>query len=84
MNNKLLFRGTGTALITPFTNDGEIDEAALKRLVDFQIKGGVEALLPTGTTGESVTLSDDEQARVVEIVSSQVKHRVPVIAGAHG
>ena len=69
MTKRLLFRGTGTALVTPFRGDGEVDEAALKRLVDFQIKNGVEALLPTGTTGESVTLSDNEQARVVEIAS---------------
>ncbi|MGA2625337.1 MAG: 4-hydroxy-tetrahydrodipicolinate synthase [Bacteroidota bacterium] len=87
MNRKLLFRGTGTALVTPFRSDGEVDEAALKKLVDFQIKNGVEALLPTGTTGESVTLSDDEQARVVEIVVAQARRRVSdghvkIIAGA--
>jgi 4-hydroxy-tetrahydrodipicolinate synthase len=82
MNKKKFFRGTGTALVTPFTSDGEVDEKALRRLVDFQIAGGVEALLPTGTTGESVTLSDDEQYRVVEIVVEQTRGRVPVFAGA--
>jgi 4-hydroxy-tetrahydrodipicolinate synthase len=82
MKRKLLFRGTGTALITPFTATGAIDEAALRRLVDFQIRNGVEALLPTGTTGESVTLNDNEQARVVEIVAQQSNRRVKVIAGA--
>ena len=80
--NALLFRGTGTALVTPFTRKGDIDEQALRRLVDFQIAGGVEALLPTGTTGESVTLDEDEQARVVAIVADQARGRVPVIAGA--
>jgi len=79
---KLLFRGTGTALITPFTKDGRIDEKNIRRLVDLQIKGGVEALLPTGTTGESVTLDDSEIERVVAIVVEQTDGRVPVIAGA--
>ena len=82
MPKKLLFRGTGTALVTPFTRKGDLDERSLRRLVDFQIKNGVEALLPTGTTGESVTLSEDEQARVIEIVTSQARRRVPIIAGA--
>ena len=82
MSKKLLFRGTGTALITPFKTGGRLDEEALRKLVEFQVKNGVEALLPTGTTGESVTLSDDEQARVVEIVASQARGRVKVIAGA--
>lgn len=82
MNKTILFRGTGTALVTPFNDNGELDEKALKRLVEFQIKNGVEALLPAGTTGESVTLTDDEQARVVEIVVQQAKGRVKVIAGA--
>ncbi len=82
MKRTLLFRGTGTALVTPFKKNGSVDERALKKLVDAQIKGGVEALLPTGTTGESVTLSDDEQARVVSIVVETAGGRVKVIAGA--
>ena len=82
MKKKILFKGTGTALVTPFTKNGNIDDRALRKLVDFQIDGGVEALLPTGTTGESVTLSDDEQARVVEIVAERTYGRIPVIAGA--
>jgi 4-hydroxy-tetrahydrodipicolinate synthase len=82
MKRKLLFKGTGTALVTPFTDSGSIDERTLRKLVDFQIKNGVEALLPTGTTGESVTLSDDEQYRVVSIVVEQTRNRVPVVAGA--
>jgi len=82
MKRKILFRGTGTALVTPFKRDGSIDERALKNLVDFQLKGKVEAILPTGTTGESVTLTDDEQLRVIEIVVDRVNGKIPVIAGA--
>src|SRR5262249_19413127 len=79
---KLLFKGTGTAIVTPFTNKGEIDEKALRKLVDFQIEGGVEAILPSGTTGESATLSDEEQAEVIGIVVDQARKRVKIIAGA--
>lgn len=82
MKPQLLFRGTGTALVTPFTAAGMVDDRALRALVEFQIRGGVEALLPTGTTGESVTLSEDEQELVVAIVAEQARGRVPVIAGA--
>jgi 4-hydroxy-tetrahydrodipicolinate synthase len=81
---KLLFQGTGTALVTPFKNNGAVDEVALRDLVDFQIEGGVEALLPIGTTGESVTLSDDEQQFVAQTVVHQARKRVRVIAGAGG
>ena len=76
--------GCGTALVTPFKEDLSIDEDALRRFVDFQIAGGIDFLVPCGTTGESVTLSDSEQSRVVEIVLRQAGGRVPVIAGAGG
>jgi len=69
-------------MITPFKTDGSIDEQALRRLVDFQINGGVDMLLPCGTTGEGATLDDNETDRVVQIVIEQAKGRVPVIAGA--
>ena len=82
MKKEILFRGTGTALVTPFTSRGLLDEKALRKLVEFQISGGVEALLPVGTTGESVALTDDELGRVVEIVSDQAKGRIPIFAGA--
>lgn len=82
MKRKLLFRGTGTALVTPFKKDGSIDEKGLRRLVEFQIQNGVEALLPTGTTGESVTLTDDEQTHVIEIVIDQANRRAKIFAGA--
>ena len=79
---KKAFQGTGTALVTPFTRDGAIDEAALRRFVDFQIEGGVDMLFPGGTTGEGATLEDDETDRLLSIVLDQAKGRVPVIFGA--
>jgi len=78
----LLFRGTGTALVTPFRKDGGVDEVVLRELVDRQIKAGVEALVPVGSTGEGATLSEEEQAHVIEAVVEQAHGRVPVIAGA--
>jgi 4-hydroxy-tetrahydrodipicolinate synthase len=82
MKRKLLFRGTGTALVTPFKNNGSVDEPVLRDLVEFQLKGKVEALVPVGSTGEGATLSEKEQAMVIEAVVEQVNGRVPVIAGA--
>jgi 4-hydroxy-tetrahydrodipicolinate synthase len=79
---KKSFQGTGTAMITPFKSDGSIDEKALRRFVDFQIEGGVDMLLPCGTTGEGATLDENETDRVVQIVIEQTKRRVPVIVGA--
>ena len=74
------FRGSMTALVTPF--DGpRIDEAALRRLVEFQIENGTSALVPCGSTGESATLSHDEHAQVVGLVVEFARGRVPVIAG---
>jgi 4-hydroxy-tetrahydrodipicolinate synthase len=74
-------RGSITALITPFKN-GEVDEKAFKRLVDWQIAEGTEGLVPVGTTGESPTLSHKEHMRVVELCVETARGRVPVIAGA--
>lgn len=76
------FRGVGTALVTPFTNDGALDEAALARFVDWQINEGINFLVPCGTTGENPALTQDEHARVVEICVKTAKGRVPVLAGA--
>lgn len=76
--------GVGTALITPFTAAGEVDEAAVKRLARRQVDAGVHFLVPCGTTGETPTLSDDEKRRVVELVVEAVDGRVPVMAGAGG
>jgi 4-hydroxy-tetrahydrodipicolinate synthase len=74
--------GCGTALVTPFTTAGAVDEAALRKLVDWQINEGVHFLVPCGSTGEAATMSLDEQRRVVEIVAEQTRGRVPVCAGA--
>jgi 4-hydroxy-tetrahydrodipicolinate synthase len=82
MASQSIFQGTATAIVTPFRKDGSIDEAALRKFVDFQIKGGVEALVPVGTTGENPTLSTDEQKKVIEIVIEQANKRVKVFAGA--
>lgn len=79
---KLLFRGTGTALVTPFKKDGSVDEVVLRELVERQIRGKVEALIPVGSTGEGATLGESEQAAVIEMVVEQCKGRVPVIGGA--
>ncbi len=78
------FTGVGTALITPFTRAGAVDEAAVKRLARRQMDAGVHFLVPCGTTGESPTLSTDEKRRVVELVVAEVNGRVPVLAGAGG
>lgn len=77
-----LLRGCGTALVTPFTPDGALDETALRALVDWQIAQGMHMLIPCGSTGEAVTLTPAEHLRVVEITVEQVNGRVPVIAGA--
>jgi 4-hydroxy-tetrahydrodipicolinate synthase len=82
MKNTKQFRGVGVALVTPFKLDGAIDEAALERLVDFQIDEGTNFLVPCGTTGENPALTQDEHRRVVEIVVRGAKGRVPVLAGA--
>ena len=74
-------KGSITALITPFTA-GKVDEAAFRKLVNWQIEQGTNGLVPCGTTGESPTLSHDEHARVIELCVEEAKGRVPVIAGA--
>ncbi len=76
------FQGTATALVTPFKKDGSLDELALRCLVDFQINGGVEALVPCGTTGENPTLSFDEHCRVIETTIEQSRGRALIFAGA--
>jgi 4-hydroxy-tetrahydrodipicolinate synthase len=76
-----MFRGSNTALITPFI-DGAVDEKAFASFVDWQIKEGSHGLVPVGTTGESPTLSHEEHRRVIEICVDVTDRRVPVIAGA--
>jgi 4-hydroxy-tetrahydrodipicolinate synthase len=75
-----MFRGTFTALVTPFRN-GDFDEAAFCRLIDFQIENGVTGIVPVGTTGESPTLDHEEHRRVIEVAVKQAAARCLVIAG---
>lgn len=75
-----LFTGCGVAVITPFTSD-TVDYAALRRLIDFQLSGGVDAVIVCGTTGEAATMSYVERMRTIETVVRHVDGRVPVIAG---
>jgi 4-hydroxy-tetrahydrodipicolinate synthase len=76
--------GVGTALVTPFTSSGELDEPAVRRLARRQIDAGVHFLVPCGTTGENPTLSDAERIRIVEILAEEAGTAVPVLAGAGG
>ena len=78
------FTGVGTALVTPFTKNGALDEAAVRRLGRRQIDGGVHFLVPCGTTGENPTLADDERVRIVEILLDEARGQVPILAGAGG
>jgi 4-hydroxy-tetrahydrodipicolinate synthase len=82
MTTKPSLRGAITALITPFTADGKLDEAALGALVDWQIAEGIHGVVPCGSTGEAVTMSLAERERVTRITAERAKGRVPVIAGA--
>jgi 4-hydroxy-tetrahydrodipicolinate synthase len=75
-------RGCGTALVTPFRQDGSIDEPALRNLVAWQVESGIDFLVPCGTTGETPTLSHDEWLQVIDITIEVVAGRVPIMAGA--
>src|SRR5262245_65867810 len=76
--------GVGTALVTPFTKSGEVDEKAIRRLGRRQIDAGIHFLVPCGTTGESPTLTPAERTRIVEILADEARGKVPVLAGAGG
>ncbi len=75
-------RGCGTALVTPFTQDGAVDETALRSLVTWQVESGIDFLVPCGTTGETPTLSHDEWLQVIDVTIEVVAGRVPIMAGA--
>jgi 4-hydroxy-tetrahydrodipicolinate synthase len=79
-----MFSGCGTALVTPFRKDLSLDEAAMRRLVQRQIRAGINFLVPCGTTGESPTLTRAEYLRVVQITLEEAKGKVPVVGGAGG
>jgi len=76
--------GVGTALVTPFTKSGDLDEAAVRRLGRRQIDAGVHFLVPCGTTGENPTLTPHERLRIVEVLVDEAKGQVPILAGAGG
>jgi len=75
-----MFTGTYTAIVTPFRN-GELDETALKRLIQMQVKGGVDGIVPVGTTGESPTVDYDEHIHVVELSVRFAAGKIKVLAG---
>ena len=75
-------RGCGTALVTPFNQDGSVDETALRHLVEWQIESGIDFLVPCGTTGETPTLTHEEWLRVVDLTIEVAAGRVPIMAGA--
>ena len=75
-------RGCGTALVTPFHQDGSIDDAALRNLVAWQVESGIDFLVPCGTTGETPTLTHDEWLHVIDTTIEVVAGRVPIMAGA--
>ena len=79
-----MFKGCGTALVTPFRADLSLDEQAVRRLAKRQIDSGIHFLVPCGTTGENPTLNKQEHLRVVELVLEEAKGKVPVLAGAGG
>lgn len=79
MNNSV-FKGSGVALVTPFTETG-VDYKKLDELIEFQIAGGTDAIIITGTTGEASVMTDDEQIEVIKHTAKVVNHRIPVIAG---
>ncbi len=78
---KIVFRGAGTAIVTPMLPEGGIDYARLGELIDSQIAAGIDAIVACGTTGESSTMTDDEHVKVVDFACARVAGRVPVIAG---
>ena len=75
-------RGCGTALVTPFSQDGAVDENALRNLVAWQVESGIDFLIPCGTTGETPTLTHDEWLRVIDVTIEVVAGRVPIVVGA--
>jgi len=75
-------RGCGTALVTPFTPDGAVDESALRSLVAWQVESGIDFLVPCGTTGETPTLTHDEWLQVIDVTIEVAAGRVPIVAGA--
>lgn len=84
MSKNSKFKGTGVAIVTPFTKDGNVDFKSLEKVVNHIIKGGVEYIVALGTTGESATLSKEEKETVVEHIIEMVDKRVPIVLGLGG
>ena len=82
--SKLNLRGVGVALITPFNEDESVDYNALSRLVDYQVQNGIDYLVVLGTTAETPTLTEDEKAKIVDLVVTRVNGRIPIILGEGG
>lgn len=80
----LLFQGAGVALVTPFTEEKQVDYEELGRLIEYQIAGGIDAIIVCGTTGEPVTMKEEERLSVISYTVKKVGKRVPVIAGSGG
>lgn len=78
---KIIFKGSGVAIVTPMHSDGSINYDVLGELIEFQINGGTDAIIVCGTTGESATLSDEEHYNIIKYAIEKVAKRVPVIAG---
>ena len=78
---KIIFKGAGVAIVTPMLNNEEINYEELKRLIDFNIENGTDAIIITGTTGESATLTDEEHKQAIKFTVDYVNKRIPVIAG---
>lgn len=78
------FRGLGIALITPFTPSGEVDYTALRRLLDYQLAGGIDFLCILATTGETPTLTEEEKSHIIQIVKEKVQGRIPILMGLGG
>ena len=81
--DKIMFTGTYTAIVTPFRS-GQLDEAALERLIKFQIKGGVDGIVPVGTTGESPTVNYEEHIKIVALSVKFAARKIKVLAGTGG
>lgn len=76
-----LFKGAGVAIVTPMKENGDVNYEKLEELIDFQVKGGTDAIIITGTTGESSTMTEEEHLDVIRACVEFTKHRIPVIAG---
>ncbi len=81
---KIIFKGCGTAIITPFKENGDLDLESFERLIEYQLQNGVDALIVCGTTGEASTMTVDERKQAIKCALETVKNRVPVIAGTGG